>query len=197
MGCEARAVPGEMVNRESHQCDADPSDNAANDLGIGGTEEPTQILAREITEDAHHLQTEDPAGVQADGEVQVAGAHERVTQYHANQKETENAGQNRHRIEERLEGGGQMAKPGERIDAVEEIAFTRFYEVQYGIKKIGQDVGAERMSLLAQAEKENAAKKNFFEKGSEYSRQQGARATRQRLFQGQTKKRREDITRGH
>ena len=52
-----------------------------------------------------------------------------------------------------------MAKPGERIDAVEEIAFPGFYEVQYGIKKIGQDVGAERMSLLAQAEKENAAKK--------------------------------------
>jgi len=51
--------------------------------------------------------------------------------------------------------------------------------------------------LLAQAEKENAAKKNFFEKGGESSRQQGARATRQRLFQGQTKKRREDITRGH
>jgi hypothetical protein len=44
-----------MVHRQADQQHADPGRHAADDLGIGGAEEPTQILSFEIAENANRF----------------------------------------------------------------------------------------------------------------------------------------------
>jgi len=57
------------MNDDSHEQDAEPGHYAADDLGIGGTEGPAQIVAGKIAKNTDHFQAEDPTRVQADGKI--------------------------------------------------------------------------------------------------------------------------------
>jgi hypothetical protein len=69
-------VPGDPINRNSDQNDADPGGRAAHDPGLGGPENPSEVRALIITEDAHRLDGQYPARVKADGEIKTGGAGE-------------------------------------------------------------------------------------------------------------------------
>jgi hypothetical protein len=86
-------VFSQVVNDEADDQDADPCCDTADYLGIGRTKRPAQLLPGKITENANSFQAENPAGVKADGEIQVAGAYERKTEHDTEKKEAEYARQ--------------------------------------------------------------------------------------------------------
>src|SRR6266511_6327610 len=64
---EARAVPGDPMDGETHDKDAGPSHHTADYFRIRGAEQPAQIFRLVITENADRFDANDPAGMEADG----------------------------------------------------------------------------------------------------------------------------------
>ena len=80
---------------DAHEDDSKPRDNAADYLWIAGAEEPAQIISLVVTENANGFDTDDPAGMEADGEIKGAGTREHVAQYHTDEPETDKPGSDR------------------------------------------------------------------------------------------------------
>jgi len=122
------------VYRHADQYQADKSRHAADDFWVGGAEQPAEILAAKVAEHAQRFQADNPAGVQADGQIQLTGSHERVAEHDADQKQAEYSRENWQRVEKRREGFKQVAKSRQRLDAVEKIRLARFDEVEQRIE---------------------------------------------------------------
>jgi hypothetical protein len=71
---EAHAVPGDPIDRETHEKDAGPSHHTADYLWIGGAKQPTQAFSLVVAENPDRLNADDPAGMETDRKIQGAGA---------------------------------------------------------------------------------------------------------------------------
>src|ERR1041384_3099748 len=111
-------MTGQLSHGNSNQEDSDPGGDAADNFGIRGTKNPSQILTAKVSKHPNHFQPEHPARVQSDRKIEIACAHQRITQNHSNKKKTENSWQEIERMVKRFEGAQEMTKSRPRFDAV-------------------------------------------------------------------------------